>query len=92
MPHKSPDVDHWIQSIRQRRWVSEATRDRDSLLGNRDSLKGNPDLAVVVPKSKDDLVPLYESSDTAGEVVARLQSGAPCRPAPQSHDRVSLQV
>jgi SH3-like domain-containing protein len=31
--------------------------------------------AVVVPTLKDDLVPLYESSDTASSVVARLQSG-----------------
>jgi len=31
--------------------------------------------AVVVPTLKDDLVPLYESSDVASSVVARLQSG-----------------
>ncbi len=31
--------------------------------------------AVVVPKSKQDLVPIYQNSDSKGEVVARLQSG-----------------
>jgi SH3-like domain-containing protein len=31
--------------------------------------------AVVVPKSKEELVPLYDSSSTASAVVAKLQSG-----------------
>jgi SH3-like domain-containing protein len=31
--------------------------------------------AVVVPKSKDELVPLYENTDTESSVAARLQSG-----------------
>src|SRR5512141_1017209 len=31
--------------------------------------------AVIVPKSKDELVPLYESADAQAAVVARLQSG-----------------
>ena len=31
--------------------------------------------AVVVPKDKEDLVPLYESADAESQVVARLQSG-----------------
>jgi len=31
--------------------------------------------AVVVPKSKDDLVPLYETADIESAVAARLQSG-----------------
>jgi SH3-like domain-containing protein len=32
-------------------------------------------MATVVPKSKDELVPLYESADLTSAVVARLQSG-----------------
>ena len=31
--------------------------------------------AVIVPKAKDDLVPLYESADAKSPVVAQLQSG-----------------
>jgi SH3-like domain-containing protein len=32
-------------------------------------------MAVVVPKSKDELVPLYESANAESAVAARLQSG-----------------
>ncbi len=32
-------------------------------------------MAVVVPKTKDELVPLYESADLKSAVSARLQSG-----------------
>jgi SH3-like domain-containing protein len=39
------------------------------------SLLSGKRMAVVVPKTKDDLVPLYESADVASVVTARLQSG-----------------
>jgi SH3-like domain-containing protein len=32
-------------------------------------------MAVVVPKTKDELVPLFEGSDVGSAVSARLQSG-----------------
>jgi SH3-like domain-containing protein len=39
------------------------------------SLLSGKRMATVVPKSKDELVPLYESADLTSAVVARLQSG-----------------
>jgi SH3-like domain-containing protein len=39
------------------------------------SLLSGKRTAVVLPKQKDELVPLYESSDIESAVVARLQSG-----------------
>jgi SH3-like domain-containing protein len=39
------------------------------------SLLSGKRTAVVVPKSKDELVPLYESADLESSVSARLQSG-----------------
>ena len=39
------------------------------------SLLSGKRTAVVVPKSKDELVPLYENAESESAVVARLQSG-----------------
>ena len=39
------------------------------------SLLSGKRTGVVVPKSKDELVPLYESADSKSELAARLQSG-----------------
>jgi SH3-like domain-containing protein len=39
------------------------------------SLLSGKRTAVVVPKSKDELVPLYENADAESAVAARLQSG-----------------
>jgi SH3-like domain-containing protein len=39
------------------------------------SLLSGKRMATVVPKSKDELVPLYESADLTSAVVAKLQSG-----------------
>jgi SH3-like domain-containing protein len=39
------------------------------------SLLSGKRTAVVVPKAKDELVPLYESADVESAIVARLQSG-----------------
>jgi SH3-like domain-containing protein len=39
------------------------------------SLLSGKRMAVVVPKSKNDLVPLYESKDVKSSIVARLQAG-----------------
>jgi len=39
------------------------------------SLLSGKRMAVVVPKTKDELVPLYESADLKSSVSARLQSG-----------------
>lgn len=39
------------------------------------SLLSGKRMAVVVPKMKDELVPLYESADIESAVAARLQSG-----------------
>src|SRR6202012_1514521 len=41
------------------------------------SLLSGKRTAVVVPKLKDDLVPLYEGADAPSSVVAKLQSGVP---------------